>query len=418
VLKLSARSGLTQWRRFLTRPSADPAATVEDLVVAADGDVIAAGGMGDGRSEFVVMRLSATSGRPRWQRTIVGAPRPPFFGYDHSAHAVAVDAAGDVVAAGTVEAATYVQYHQSLDLAVVKLAGTSGEERWRYVLDGTANQSDGAGFIAVDAAGDVFVGGGVTDLAPTGEDQSVRTVLRLGGSDGRPRWRQSVTELTLMQAMALDGAGGVIAAGSSFTATGQHFTVVKLDGASGAVAWTATIQRPDTRFQTALGVVALPSGDVAAVGVAGGDGQRRQLTVAAFDGATGTERWRRFIEGSDGYGGEGASLGVTPSGGLVVGGQVRNTGTCYDILVAELSAATGATEVERNLDGTTRATKCDPPPCDPRGGECPFTREGIDQDTLNALTVDAQGRIVVSGRFSEGRRGRARAVVAQLALGG
>jgi hypothetical protein len=70
----------------------------------------------------------------------------------------------------------------------------------------------------------------------------------------------------------------------------------------------------------------------------------KSLTIVALDVQTGAERWRRLLQGSDGYG-FGRALVIDRGANLVVGGQLRNRGTCYDIAVTRLSAATARCSV-------------------------------------------------------------------------
>jgi hypothetical protein len=137
------------------------------------------------------------------------------------------------------------------------------------------------------------------------------------------------------------------------------------------------------------------------------------LTVVAFDGPTGIERWHRFIDGTDSYG-VGVAVAVTEKGNVVAGGRLRNTGSCYDIVVLELHGTTGATVSERTYDGTATATACDSPGGEPCKFRCPFTAVGIDQDTLTGLTIDALGRVVFVGWQNDGRRGLHHALVGQI----
>ena len=116
-----------------------------------------------------MVKLDGASGAERWRQGINGTAN----GND-GARAVAVDAVGDVVAAGFI-----MNSGGTLDFAVVKLDGASGAERWRQGINGTANGSDAAVAVAVDAAGDV-VAAGTTRNSGTLDF----TVVKLRGTDG------------------------------------------------------------------------------------------------------------------------------------------------------------------------------------------------------------------------------------------
>ena len=377
LVKFVADGGRVQWRRSLKVPGPEHSDEVAGFAVLNNDDLIVAGGIEiDGHVRFVALRLSGRTGRPQWRQTTTGDPRT--FTYDHAAHAVAVDSAGDALVAGDLESATYLQYHQTHDLAVVKLAGDTGMERWRFVLDGTAHQYDSAGAVAVDARGGVLVGGSVTDLAATDiGHRTAATILKLAGSDGHLIWRREVSELSDLRGMRLAADGAVLAAGTFVPpGGGNDFGVVKVDGQTGTTGWAASMSKSDYTWEAAFDVTALPSGDVAAIGFTEDLDAAASFTVAAFDGTTGAERWHRFIDGSDGKG-EGATIGATARGNVVAGGRLRNVGSCYDVAVLELDGRTGRTVSERTLDGTTTATKCEPPQeVEPCRGRCPLPPPG------------------------------------------
>jgi hypothetical protein len=155
---------------------------------------------------------------------------------------------------------------------------------------------------------------------------------------------------------------------------------------------------------------------VIAVGVRADAAGVSSLAAVRLDGGTGAEEWRRLLQGSDGHG-SGRAVAIAPDGDVVVGGQFRNTRSCYDLSFARLAGETGEILDVRSVDGTTVASQCDlPPECRFVPGDVPCgpPRAGIDVDTLSAVAVDADGRIVVAGYVSDGRRGRQRGLVASI----
>lgn len=70
------------------------------------------------------------------------------------ARAVAVDTAGNVVAAGLIE-----NTGTGRDFTVAKFDGATGAEVWRQVINGSRNEGDQAHAVAVDAAGHVVAAG-------------------------------------------------------------------------------------------------------------------------------------------------------------------------------------------------------------------------------------------------------------------
>ncbi len=115
------------WRTSLSEPGTNGASA---LAVDEHGNPVAAGFMAaddEVVGKFVVVKLAAGDGTSLWRYAIddVGSNR---------AAAVAVDARGDVIAAGQTG---FMDLDEPVgSLTVVKLAGPTGAELWRYDTDG------------------------------------------------------------------------------------------------------------------------------------------------------------------------------------------------------------------------------------------------------------------------------------------
>lgn len=207
VAKLDAGDGAPLWLR-----SAVTVAT-EDLAVDAQGDVVV---VGESDVGFGVEKLRGSDGTTLWSLSR-GAGR---------ALAVRLDASGDVIVAGAIER------RGDESFAVVKIDGDTGIHLWTRIAPGRVPARGLA--LAVDAAGDVVVGG-VAAAAARGEDLAV---LKLRGSDGRIRWRRLVDGGRRgddrARAVALDAAGNAVAAGVLSASDGVgDFAAVRLDGRTG-----------------------------------------------------------------------------------------------------------------------------------------------------------------------------------------
>ena len=175
--------------------------------------------------------LAGASGAEQWRAVITGTRNHS----NDTALAITVDAAGDVLAAGVID-----NSDTGPDFMVIKLAGTNGGEAWRTIIDGPGTEDDQARAIIVDAAGDVLIAGGI-DNGSTGSDF---TVIKLAGSTGGEVWRTVIdgsgTGSDTANAVSVDEAGDVLAAGwTSHTSPRllprmeASFTVVKLRGTDG-----------------------------------------------------------------------------------------------------------------------------------------------------------------------------------------
>jgi hypothetical protein len=184
---------------------------------------------------------------------------------------------------------------------------------------------------------------------------------------------------------------------------------------TGAPLWEARVSGSEHRWEEAFDVRVLPSGGVAAGMTADATGAM-SFTAVGVDDATGQLRWQRFARGTQGYG-FARRIALAPNGDVLVGGEVRNDGSCYDVAVDRLSATSGDVLATRVIDGRTQATTCERTDCGgDHPGPCPPSRAGADRDTLSAVMVDASGRIVVTGTLSDGRFGRSHGFAATFPL--
>jgi hypothetical protein len=143
---------------------------------------------------------------------------------------------------------------------VVKLARANGAELWRSVLaDG------GARAVAVDEQGDVVAAG----VLASSSGSSDFAVVKLAGATGASLWSRVVNAGAGSQgggnAVAVDATGRVVAAGFLIDRT-TYFTVVTLEGTSGADVSRAQISGGAGGFDEAFAVAVHGDGEVAAAG--------------------------------------------------------------------------------------------------------------------------------------------------------
>ena len=316
VVKLAGANGAELWRYVFPAGLSGQANAV---AVDAAGDVVAAGLSSNSPSayDFTVVKMAGGSGGELWRYLLNPANEID------EAQAVTVDRAGDVVVVGRSRATD-----TRTDFTVVKLAGGSGAELWRYVLNGPANSFDEAFAVAVDGAGDVVAAGLIANSA-TEVDWFV---VKLAGASGTERWRAVVTGTAggddRASAVAVDGAGDVVAAGATFNAdTGLDFTVVKWSGGSGAEQWRAVINGTINGEDHAQALALDGAGDVVAAGFTGNSGTGADFTVVKVAGASGAEQWRALVDGAGEGADEANAVAVDAAGDVVAAGGISNTGT-------------------------------------------------------------------------------------------
>jgi cysteine-rich repeat protein len=300
VLRLSRLDGGVLWRQDLAGSAEGGASVARRLAFDAAGDVIAAGRIRNAATgdDMLVVALDAGTGTPLWRTEIGGDATgaggggagdedgdDDLAGTD-DALALDVGPAGEIAVAGHLaNAATGV------DFTVVALAPTGGE-RWRVALDGTAEgarDDDRAFAVAADAAGDVIAAGRLVD-----------------------------------------------------DATGPDFVALKLDGTSGAVVWRHALDGADGGSDDLARALALDgAGDVVAVGRLGGRGTRRDLALAALFGVDGAPRWRVAVDGAESRNDDGFVVAVDAAGDVVAAGRTRNGGGAAGLIVVKRSGLGG-----------------------------------------------------------------------------
>jgi cysteine-rich repeat protein len=184
--------------------------------------VVAAGAQPD----FGVIALDATTGGELWRYTVDGTAIGDADQDD--AFAVAVDAAGDVLAVGRLSHSA-----NDDDLIAVKLAGATGAELWRTIVDGPNHNADVAQDLALAPNGDLLVTG--TLRRPVSRADFL--IARLANASGAEQWRTLIngSESEGDQGLAIAPIGAdVVAAGRLRNGTtGDGFVVTRRSGSNG-----------------------------------------------------------------------------------------------------------------------------------------------------------------------------------------
>jgi len=374
---LVAGSSASAWQVRINGTLPNASDTAHAVAVDARGNIVAAGVTQNSSTgfDFTVVKFNGLSGLELWRQVIDGAGGDGGHSDLDDALAVAVDGAGDVVAAGFTH-----NTGTSSDFTVVKFAGGSGLELWRQVLNGSANSIDEALAVTVDGAGDVIAAGSfVQSLSNLGGF----TVVKFAGSSGVELWRQMIhgtaNGADFIHAVTVDGAGNVVAVGSTQnTGTFYDLTVVKFAGSSGVELWRQVINgQAANSSDWASAVTVDAAGDVVAVGVTQNSPNRNDFTVVKFAGTTGLPLWGKVISGT-GVNSDSEALAATvdAAGDVVAAGFIQNS-TGHDFTVVKLAGGTGVEIWRQVLNGTANG-----------------------DDQARAVAVDRSGNVVAAG-FSE-----------------
>jgi outer membrane protein assembly factor BamB len=231
----------------------------------AAGDVLAAGSVD-------VTKYSGAGGSPLWRRRIFADDVKRGF-----IPGIAVDGHGDVVVSGW-------STPDVSDPQVVKLSGATGDVLWRVGVDAGDVSSLARPLVTPD-----------DDVVVPGVTSGDLMALELAGATGARRWLTVVADAAvaseLLHAAAVDEAGDVALAGQALTAEGNRFVVAKLSGGDGNLAWRVLV---GTTSGEATTVAFAPGGDVVAAGrMLVGDGPAPSFATVRLAGADGGELWRR-----------------------------------------------------------------------------------------------------------------------------
>jgi uncharacterized delta-60 repeat protein len=354
VVRLTG-DGAETWRR-----SIDGSGHADDRAraLALDGDQVVAGGFtanAAGDDDGLVVRLDA-GGAVLWQVPVTGNANG-----DDEVRALALMPGGDAIAAARVR-----NTGTGDDWRILRLARGDGHVVWQRLANGTANDDDEPDAVVVDpATGDAVVAGAIANTSTSTDF----TVARFAAVNGQELWRRTLNGTANgsddADALALDAAGNVFAAGELENATtGRDFTVVRL-APTGTVQWTQSLNGAANADDVATSLAL----DAAGNPIAGGFLVRHLSIVTSQDPvtvklarATGVELWRH-VEGAGATIAQDAvlALAVDGSDDVIVGGTVSRPGESTDFAVTKLGPD--------GADTACFATAADPG-CTPCGESC------------------------------------------------
>lgn len=304
IVKLAGGSGSELWRHEVAA-----AGIPWSIAVDPADQFVAAGTINDGIDEFTVVKVDGANGGEVWRRELsLGV-------LDQEARSLAVDGAGNVVAAGTL-----LQLMPGPDIswgAIVKLSGVDGSGIWEKPQAVPGSLTD----VAIDGAGDVVAAGGFI----TGGF----LVAKLSGGDGSLSWSFNAVPGSA-RALAVHPSGDVIVIGD----LDSSWQAVRIDGATGAEVWRHSCG------SHGYGVVVDAGGDVVAIGDTDHPASGLDFTVVKLAGADGSELWRREITSPGAMADFGLALRLDGAGDVIAAGQLGNE-LAADFLVAKFSGAAG-----------------------------------------------------------------------------
>src|SRR6266511_895261 len=267
TIKYSGADGSVLWQKRYNGPTVDYA---EAVAVDTSGNVVVTGSSGTDindngccDSDYYTAKYAATDGALLWERRYNG----PANGDDRP-KAVAADDSGNVVVTGSSYGG---RSYYDTDYYTAKYAAADGALLWERRYSGPGNFDDQAHAMAVDASGNVVVTGnsatikylangtavwtnnaGATSLAVDGTGNVVVTgydyyTAKYAAANGELIWERRGSPGGGSgggSAVTLDGSGNVVVTGYSVNATNFDYYTAKYAGADGALLWEKRYNGP------------------------------------------------------------------------------------------------------------------------------------------------------------------------------
>jgi uncharacterized delta-60 repeat protein len=351
-------SGIPLWTNRYNAPGNGDDLAV-GIAVDSGGNVIVAGSSPDGNStDYATIKYSNT-GAPLWTNRFKGSADSTDL-----VRAMAVDASGNAFVTGLSRASG-----TNANLATVAYSG-AGLPLWTNRFNGPDNNDNVAAAIAVDASGNVFVTGSLTD--EWGFVRDYATIAYSGA--GVPVWTNYGNAYA--RDMTVDSGGNVFVTGSSTDEWGSvaDWVTTAYSGA-GAPLWTNGYNGPDrTRLDHGTAVAVDSGGNVFVTGPS------YEASGTSYDFATikyssaGVPLWINRYNGPGNYDDRATVLAVDSNGNVFVTGySFQGSSSASDFATIAYSGAGEALWTNR------------------------FGGTGNEADVPNAIAVDNSGNVFVTG---------------------
>ncbi|MCP4707857.1 MAG: hypothetical protein GY869_04465 [Planctomycetes bacterium] len=337
-----------------------------DLAVDQQGNVYVTGYVqvyGSG-SDCVTVKYDA-NGIQQWEQRYFGAG----YGY-HSGAAIKVDSQNNVIVCGYSE-----QMYSGRDYLVLKY-DQNGAELWASLYTGPHQGYDEACALTVDAENSVYVTGRSYGFG-TGAD----CVTVKYDADGNEIWSQRYSGPANAgdqgSKISLDSNGNVFVGGiSKGFGDAYNYAIIKYNRLDGTEKWVRHYEA-DVEWDAPVDIGVDNNGDVYLSGQCNLTDNGIDYILVKYDN-TGRARWIRWYDGPVNQDDQAIGMDFDESGNIYVSGLSRGGDTQEDIATIKY---------------------------DPDGDQlwsARYNGEGISDDQVQALTLDNNGNVLVSGYVRNG----------------
>ena len=243
---------------------------------------------------------------------------------------------------------------------------------WIQRYNGTADSTDYANYVTVDAAGNVYVTGSSRGFGGAYNDM----VTIKYNSEGSVQWLQRYNgpgdSTDYGEYIAVDASGNVYVTGSSFgSITKSDFVTIKYNS-SGVQQWVQRYDGPANDMDNAYTLILDASGNVYVSGPSFGGASSYDYYTIKYNSA-GVQQWAQRYNGTGNSFDSPNSLVIDNSGNIYVTGYSSGIGTSYDYLTIKYNSA-GVQQWEQRYNGPGNST-----------------------DNATSIDLDALGNVYISG---------------------
>jgi hypothetical protein len=250
-------------------------------------------------------------------------------------------------------------------------ASSQVTEDWIERYNGTANSSDRAVAIAVDASGYVYVTG--ESLTP-GDNLDYCTI-KYSSSGTRLlilKYNGPADSTDFATCIAIDNSGNIIVSGGSIGNDGSYdYCTIKYNN-SGLVQWIQRYNGTTNGNDEVRKIAVDYSGNVYITGMSEGSGPGHDYCTIKYN-SSGIQQWVKRYDGTANNNDGALSIAVDNSGNVYVTGDCMNTGTSFDYCT-----------IKYNSSGVQQWVKI-------------YNGPGNTNDNASSLALDNSGNIYVTG---------------------
>jgi len=251
---------------------------------------------------------------------------------DDGTGSIAIDSSGNVYVTGS-----SVGLETNKDYITIKY-NNSGVEQWVARYNGTSDYEDGADSIAIDSSGNVYVTG-YSHGSGTYDDYVTIKYNNAGVEQWIARYNGIANDSDYANAIAIDSSGNVYVTGSS-EGLGIYFDYVTIKyNNEGVEQWVARYNGPGNEDDSATTISVDNLGNVYVTGYSYGSGTYDDYATIKYNNS-GVEQWVARYNGPGNGSDIPDAIAIDSSGNVYVTGIGEVSVTDYDYVTIKYSQST------------------------------------------------------------------------------